>query len=140
MKTTIFNFLVLQVIVWAIVFSSGFSEDGTEINYAFISDTWQVANVGEKYEKDLVLQYPTFNKLTLNIDGTYVRVRNDDSKEQGSWTIDRSKSVLLLSNESEIKKYEIIQLPEANAQSFIIKEKGAERDANNNLEYELTRL
>lgn len=140
MKATIFNFLVLQVVVWAIVFSGGLGESDNGVNYAIISDTWKVANVGSTYNSEVILQYPAFNKLTLNIDGTYVRVKKDKTQERGNWALDKSKTMLVLSNETEIKQYEIIQLPDTNAQSFIIKEKGEELNSRNNLKYELTRM
>lgn len=140
MKATIFNFLVLQVVVWAIVFSGGLGESDNAVNYAIISDTWKVANVGTSYDSEVILQYPAFNKLTLNIDGTYIRVKKDKTQERGNWALDKSKTMLVLSNETEIKQYEIIQLPDTNAQSFIIKEKGEELNSMNNLEYELTRM
>jgi hypothetical protein len=140
MKTTIFNFLVLQVIVWAIVFSGGIGSETKEVNYAIISDSWQVAKVGEKNSENLHLQHPSFNKLTLNIDGSYLRVRNDESLESGSWNISNSNSILLLSNESGIRKYDIIQLPESTTQSFIIKDKGEAFNSKDDLEYELTRM
>jgi hypothetical protein len=140
MKATIFNFFVLQAVVWAIVFSGGLGESDNAVNYAIISDTWKVANVGTSYNSEVILQYPAFNKLTLNIDGTYIRVKKDKTQERGNWALDKSKTMLVLSNETEIKQYEIIQLPDTNAQSFIIKEKGEELNSRNNLEYELTRM
>jgi len=140
MKATIFNFFVLQAVVWAIVFSGGLGESDNAVNYAIISDTWKVANVGTSYDSEVILQYPAFNKLTLNIDGTYIRVKKDKTQERGNWALDKSKTMLVLSNETEIKQYEIIQLPDTNAQSFIIKEKGEELNSRNNLEYELTRM
>ena len=140
MKTAIFNFLALQVIVWAIVFSGGMGSANKEVNYAVISDSWQVAKVVEENSENLQLQYPAFNKLTLNIDGSYLRVRNDESLESGSWTISHSNSVLLLSNESGIRKYDIIQLPDSTTQSFIIKDKGENFNSKDDMEYELTRM
>ena len=108
MKTTIFNFLVLQVTVWAVVFTSSLNEQNSDVNHASISDTWEVVNVGKNINQDMVLHYPTFNKLTLNIDGSYIRLRDDETLETGKWSIDTSKSLLTLTNESETQKFEII--------------------------------
>ena len=122
MKTAIFNFLVLQVVIWAIVFSNNISGQTNEIKYASISDTWEVAKVGENTDQKVVLHYPTFNKLTLNIDGTYIRLKNDELLEEGKWKLNKLKSILTLLNEVEIKKYDIVQLPNSNSELFIIKE------------------
>ena len=139
MKTTIFNFLVLQVTVWAVVFSSSLNEQNSDVNHASISDTWEVVNVGKNINQDMVLHYPTFNKLTLNIDGSYIRLRDDETLETGKWSIDTSKSLLTLTNESETQKFEIIQLPNSNSKSFIIKENVKGLNTKYDIKYELTR-
>lgn len=139
MKTAIFNFLVLQVVVWTLVFSSSINEKTSEVNYATISDTWEVVNIGENINQDVVMHYPTFNKLTLNIDGSYVRLRDDETLESGKWSIDTSRSQLILMNESETRKFEIIQLPNSGSKSFIIKENVKGLNAKYDIKYELTR-
>ena len=72
MKTAIFNFFVFQIVVWAIVFSGNNSGQTNEVNYASISDTWEVVRVDENNDQSVVLHYPSFYKLTLNSDGTYI--------------------------------------------------------------------
>ena len=139
MKTTIFNFLVLQVVVWSVVFSSSINVQKNEVNYASISDTWEVVNVGKNVSHERVLHYPTFNKLTLNLDGSYIRLRDDETLESGKWSLDASKSKLTLSNESETQKFEIIQLPNSNSKSFIIKENVNDSNVKYDIKYELTR-
>ena len=139
MKTAIFNFLVLQVTVWAVVFSSSLNEQNSDVNHASISDTWEVVNVGKNVNYERVLHYPTFNKLTLNNDGSYVRLRDDETLETGKWNLDTSKSVLTLDNESESQTFEIIQLPNSSSKSFIIKENVNDSNAKYNIKYELTR-
>ena len=140
MKTAIFNFLVLQIVVWAIVFSSNISGETSEVNYASISDTWEVVKVGENSNQEVVLHYPTFYKLTLNIDGTYIRLKNDETIENGNWKLNRSKSMLTLMNKMETKKYEIVQLPNSNSESFIIKENVKDINSKQKLKYQLTRM
>ncbi|MCK5701291.1 MAG: hypothetical protein KAI29_09065 [Cyclobacteriaceae bacterium] len=139
MKTAIFNFLVLQVVVWTLVFSSSINEKTSEVNYATISDTWEVVNIGENINQDVVMHYPTFNKLTLNLDGSYIRLRVDETLESGKWSLDASKSQLTLTNESETQKFEQIQLPNSNSKSFIIKESVKGLNAKYDIKYELTR-
>ena len=139
MKTAIFNFLVLQVTVWAVVFSSSLNEQNSDVNHASISDTWEVVNVGKNVNYERVLHYPTFNKLTLNNDGSYVRLRDDETLETGKWNLDTSKSVLTLDNESESQTFEIIQLPNSNSKSFIIKENVKGSNTKYDIKYELTR-
>ena len=139
MKTTIFNFLVLQVVVWAVVFSSSLNEQDSDVNHASISDTWEVVNVGKNVNQERILHYPTFNKLTLNLDGSYIRLRDDETLESGKWSLDASKSQLTLTNVSETQKYEIIQLPNSNSKSFIIKENVNDSNAKYIIKYELTR-
>ena len=140
MKTAIFNFLVLQIVVWAIVFSSNISGETSEVNYASISDTWEVVKVGENSNQEVVLHYPTFYKLTLNIDGTYIRLKNDETIENGNCKLNRSKSMLTLMNKMETKKYEIVQLPNSNSESFIIKENVKDINSKQKLKYQLTRM
>ena len=139
MKTAIFNFLVLQVVVWTLVFSSSINEKTSEVNYATISDTWEVVNIGENINQDVVMHYPTFNKLTLNLDGSYIRLRDDETLESGKWSLDASKSQLILTNKSETQRFEIIQLPNSGSKSFIIKENVKGLNAKYDIKYELTR-
>jgi len=139
MKTAIFNFIVLQVVVWAIVFSSDKNGATDEVSYAAISATWQVVNSGKQNNPDYILHYPSFHKLTLNIDGTYVRLINDETTEEGYWILDKSESTLTLNNGEGIKKYEIIQLPDNQSETFIIKENRNDIFSGEGIEYELIR-
>lgn len=138
MKTTIFNFLVLQVVIWGFVFKPGYDSE-SDINYASLMDSWEVAKVGNNLDRT-VLHYPTFNKLTLNPDGTYIRLKDDDSIETGTWKIDNFQSKLILDNGIASKKYEIVQLPETENASFIIKEHIEVSNKASNIKYELTRI
>jgi len=140
MKTTIFNFLVLQVVIWTIVFSNKISGQNGDVNYASISDTWEVVKIGENGSQDVVLHYPTFYKLTLNNDGTYVRIKYDETLENGKWKLNWSKSMLTLFDDNETEKYEIIQLPDSNSESFIIKENAKDTKSQQKVKYELTRM
>lgn len=140
MKTAIFNFLVLQAIVWAFVFSADISGTSEEINYASVSDTWEVVNLGENQDPGIILHYPTFNKLTLNIDGTYVRMKNEKTIEEGRWVLNKLNATLSLISDTEVKKYEIIQLPSENSKSFIIKENVNGGSSNYGVRYQLIRL
>lgn len=140
MKTTIFNFIVLQAVIWSIVFSSKIGNQPNEVNYASISDTWEVVKIGENNISGVVLHYPSFYKLTLNIDGTYIRLKNDETYEEGEWKLNKTKSILSLKNDQETKNFEIIQLPNSNSESFIIKENVNDVNSIRNIEYELTRL
>lgn len=139
MKRALFNFFVLQLVVWAIVFYDG-SNNEEDINHASISATWSVAKVANQNQKSFVLHYPTFQKLTLNDNGSFVRVKNDEEIEKGSWYLNRSKTKLTLMHEGGIKEYDIIQLPVETSQTFIIKENVLEASVPQDIEYELTRL
>jgi hypothetical protein len=85
-----------------------------------------------------VLHYPTFQKLTLNENGSFVRVKNDQRVERGNWYLNRSKTKLTLMHEGGIKEYDILQLPIESSQSFIIKENIAEASNPLDIKYELT--
>jgi hypothetical protein len=137
MKWSLFNFFVLQLVVWSIIFYDG-SGDDEGINQASISDTWAVAKVGNQTESSFVLHYPTFQKLTLNENGSFVRVKNDQRVERGNWYLNRSKTKLTLMHEGGIKEYDILQLPIESSQSFIIKENIAEASNPLDIKYELT--
>lgn len=140
MKTALFNFFVFQIVIWAIVFSTNNNEQTNEVNYASISDTWEVVRLDEKNDQSVVLHYPTFYELTLNIDGTYLRQKNDETFEAGKWNLNKSKSILTLINEVEIQKFEIIQLPNSATESFIIKENIKDISTKLDVKYELTRI
>lgn len=140
MKTAIFNFLILQIVIWTFVFSSSERPVSTNISYASISDTWEVVKVDNSDNNDVVMHYPTFNKLTLNADGTYLRLKDAETLETGKWKINDEKSQLSLTNESEVKKYEIVQLPSLTTESFIIKEYKSNSSKGVDLKYELTRI
>lgn len=140
MKTAIFNFLILQIVIWTFVFSSGERPESSDISYASISDTWEVVKVDNSESNDVVMHYPTFNKLTLNPDGTYLRLKDDETLETGNWKINDEQSQLNLTNESEVKKYEIVQLPSLTTESFIIKEFKSNSSKGVDLKYELTRI
>ena len=140
MKAAIFNFFVFQVVVWAIVFSGNNNGQTDEVNYASISDTWEVVRVDENNDQSVVLHYPSFYKLTLNSDGTYIRLKNDETFEEGKWNLNKPKSILTLTNEVEAKQYEIIQLPNLNSESFIIKENVRNVRSKFDVKYELTRI
>jgi hypothetical protein len=139
MKRAIFNFFVLQVVVWTVVFYNG-SENTENINHASISDTWEVMSIDNKEDKSFVLHFPTFQKLTLKENGTFVRVRSDQVIEHGTWYLNSSETKLTLMQESGVEKYEIVQLPLQSSQSFIIKENVADATDPLDVEYELNRL
>ena len=140
MKTAIFNFLVLQVVVWAFVFSADENTDAQQVQYASLSDTWVVAHIGDKNPNDVIAHYPTFNKLTLNINGTYIRLRDDENIEEGSWEINKNKTKLTLFSADGSQDYEIVEMPKTNSESFIIKERHATANVQADIKYELTRL
>ena len=140
MKTAIFNFLVLQVVVWAFVFSADENTDAKQVQYASLSDTWVVAHVGDSSAEEVIAHYPTFNKLTLNHNGTYVRLGDDETIEEGSWKINKEKTKLTLFTASGSQDYEIVELPKTNSESFIIKDRHATANVQTDIKYELTRL
>ena len=140
MKTAIFNFLVLQVVVWAFVFSADESTDAQQVQYASLSDTWVVAQVGDNINNEVIAHYPTFNKLTLNLNGTYIRLRDDETIEEGSWKVDKAKTKLTLFTAKGSQDFEIVELPKTNSESFIIKESHAKANVQADIKYELTRL
>lgn len=139
MKRSLFNFLVLQLIIWSVVFYEGTASEDS-VNYAAISDTWEVAKVGDQKDKSFVLHYPTFQKLTLEDNGSFVRVINDEEVEKGDWQLNDDKTKLTLLHEGGVEEYEIIQLPIETSQSFIIKENIETVPSLQNIEYELTRM
>lgn len=140
MKIALFNFLVLQVIVWSIVFSPGLEGDDPSVNYASISDTWRVVEVADDSSQDVVMHYPTFHKLTLNMDGSYIRLKNAGTIETGSWSINEEKSILVLKNNEEELKYDIVQAPGPKSETFVIVEKIHKSQPDLNIKYKLTRM
>jgi hypothetical protein len=140
MKTAIFNFLVLQLVVWAFVFSDNENTDTQQVQYASLSDTWIVAQVGDNNANEVLAHYPTFNKLTLNLNGTYVRLRDDETLEEGSWKINEEKNTLTLFATSGAQNFEIVELPSTNSGSFIIIESLVQSNIKGDIKYELTRL
>jgi hypothetical protein len=140
MKTAIFNFFVLQVVVWAFVFSADEKTDTQQVQYASLSDTWLVAYVGDQNSDEIVAHYPTFSKLTLNLNGTYIHLRDDETIEEGSWKINKKKAKLTLFTADGSHDYEIVEMPKTNSESFIIKERHAMADVQADIKYELTRL
>jgi hypothetical protein len=139
MKRALFNFFILQLVVWAVVFYDN-SNNVEGIKHATISDTWEVAKIGDQSETSFVLHYPTFQKLTLNENGSFVRVKNDEQVESGSWYLNKSKTKLTLMHAGGIKEYDILQLPVESSQSFIIKENIADASTSLDIKYELTRM
>ena len=139
MKRAIFNFLVLQIVIWAFVFNSE-DEAKSSLKHASVTDTWEVVKIGKGSSNGQVLHYPTFNKLTLNSDGSYVRLKDDETIENGFWVISENKTQLTLRSGELVKSYEIIQMPAENAESFIIKEQVKNNLLSGNIKYELTRI
>jgi hypothetical protein len=139
MKRVVFNFFVLQLVIWSIVFYEG-SGEVNEVNQASISDTWEVVKVEDQSAESVVLHYPTFQKLTLNENGSYTRENKDKEIENGSWYLNSERTKLTLTSKGSTKEYDIIQLPVNSAQSFIIKENVNQSTASMDLEYELTRM
>ena len=140
MKGAIFNFLVLQVVVWTFVFSTRNNDSSEEIVYASISDTWTVNKLDSGKEQGIVLHYPSFQKLTLNQDGTYLRSTANSTVEEGSWNVNQDVTKLTLVSSSGVKQYEIVQFPDKESESFIIKERNKESSPTNMISYELIRI
>lgn len=142
MKIAVTNFLVVQVAIWTLFFWGNIFDSKNDITQ--IADTWEVVKVSDGINKkkndDIVLHYPTFNKLTLNVDGSYVRLTNSGDLEQGDWKIDKRNNVLTLSNNFLSENYDIIQLPEGKKNLFIIKEKRNKEEVNQQYEYRLARV
>jgi hypothetical protein len=99
-----------------------------------------VAKIGDQSNTSFVLHYPTFQKLTLNENGSFVRVKSDEMIEKGSWFLNKNKTKLTLMHERGVMEYDIIQLPIESSQSFIIKENIAQASTQLDIEYELTRM
>lgn len=140
MKTAIFNFLVLQAIVWALVFSSDYSSDNQKVQYASLTDTWEVIKVGDSSNPQFVLHYPTFNKLTLNSDGTYIRLKDDKTLEEGRWELNDGRTRLTLYYNGLVKKFEILKMPNSDSETFVIKEYLDFPNSESDLKYELERM
>lgn len=140
MKTSIFNFLVLQVVVWTIVFSNNTNSRQNDIQHSSFSDTWEAINI-EKYNGHFeASHYPIFFKLTLNNDGSYIRTTKDEKIEDGKWNINKSKSKLILVNDFETIKYDIVKLPHPDSETFIIKENTWDYSQKQFVEYRLSRM
>ena len=140
MKTAIFNFLVLQVVVWALVFSTDQNDNNQEVKHASLTDTWEVVKVGDVTNPQYVLHFPTFNKLTLNSDGTYIRLQDDETLEEGNWELNRARTRLTLHYNDISKKFEIVKLPNSNSETFIIKEYIDNQNEQSDIKYELARM
>lgn len=140
MKATIVGFILLQLTVWTIVFQK--EEDVVSSNfYESLSDTWEVVENVKPAEGEVLLHYPTFNKLSLNSDGTYIRFNIDgEGAERGMWKINKEKTHLILDTGFGLEKYEIIQLPDDYNNLFVIKERINKDSQPIELEYKLTRL
>ncbi len=136
MRFTVFNFLALQIIAWLLFFNGG--KQATE--YAHLTDTWEVVNIDQQNDDNVILHYPTFNQLTLNADGTFERLKLDGSVENGQWFVDKNNAQLTLSSPTENEEYQIIQLPTEKRNLFIIKEFKDKSPENSEQEYRLTRL
>lgn len=139
MKRVVFNFFVLQLVIWSIVFYEDVGE-ANQVNQASISDTWQVVKVEDQSSNSVVLHYPSFQKLTLNENGSYTRENKEKVIESGNWQLNSERTRLTLTCKGSIKEYDIIQLPVNSTQSFIIKENVNQPTASMDLEYELTRM
>ena len=140
MKIALFNFLVLQVIVWSIVFSTGSEVERGGVNYASISDTWRVEEVADYNSQEVIMHYPTFHKLTLNMDGSYIRLKNAGTTEAGYWSVNESKSVLILKSSDEELEFDIVQAPGPNSESFVIVENIQKSRPGLSIKYKLTRM
>jgi hypothetical protein len=140
MKRSLFNFFILQLVVWFVVFYDSSDSSNTDVNHAAISATWEVSKVEKHDLKSFILHYPTFHQLTLNNDGSFVRLKNDEAIETGSWRLNKSKTKLMLVQLNGIEEYDIIQLPVESSQSFILKENIYEASVPQKIEYELTRM
>jgi hypothetical protein len=138
MKTAVFNFFVLQIVIWSIVFYDG--NNINEVNQAAISDTWQVSETGEQSANSFILHYPTFQKLTLHENGVFERAQGDDQVEVGNWHLTKDQSKLILVHFGQVSEYEIIQFPTKLSQAFVIKEKISEVPTQFEVQYKLTRL
>ncbi len=142
MRATVIGFVLLQIVVWSIVFSG---EDNLTGNfYEDLSDTWEVMNVNQKAQGDVLLHYPTFNRLTLNSDGNFIRFiidgTPDGSIEEGKWRINKENTHLILDTGFKLEKYEIIQMPDQLSNVFIIKGQANSNTEKPSKEVKLTRL
>ena len=138
MRTTVIGFVLLQIIVWSIVFSG--EENLSENFYENLSDTWQVVNYPEPSQGEIKLHYPTFNRLTLMSDGNFSRLTLDGYQEEGRWRINEANTHLILDKGKTLEKYEIIQLPDEMNNVFVIKEQVNQNSNQRDLEVKLTRL
>jgi hypothetical protein len=139
MKRALFNFFILQLVIWSVVFYNG-SNDQHDVSHAAISATWEVAKIENQDQKSFILHYPTFHQLALNNDGSYIRLKDDDAIETGNWHLNKSETKLMLVHLNGVKEYDIIQMPVETSQSFIIKESILEATVQQKVEYELTRM
>ena len=132
MKRAIFNFFILQLIVWSVVFYDGATDNDT-INYSSISDTWKVINPVHGNRESIILD--EFHQLTLKEDGSFQRVSGDEL-QSGNWYLNKERSKLTLMSSKGVWEYDIIQLPIQSSETFIIEESVAEATTK----YELNRL
>lgn len=139
MRATIVGFVLLQLIVWTLIFRE---DDKVSANfYANLFDTWQVVSNVKPAQGEVLMHYPTFNKLTLNSDGTYIRFHiSGNGTEQGIWKINKENTHLILDTGYGQERYEIIQLPDQTSNLFVIKEYIDKGAAPSEREYKLTRL
>jgi len=139
MRRTIIGFVLLQVAVWYVVFKD--EQNPVSANfYEGLSDTWEVVNVNNQAKGEVLYHYPTFRKLTLNSDGSYIRMKLDGAMEQGKWHINEAQTHIVLNTGMKVEKFEIIQLPSDNDHILVIKEFLNKELENNEFEYKLSRL
>ena len=138
MRATVIGFVLLQIVVWSIIFSG---EDNLTGNfYEDLSDTWEVVNVNQQAQGEVLLHYPTFNRLTLNSDGNFIRETIDGSYEEGNWRVNKENTHLILDTGNKLEKYEIIQMPDQQSNVFIIKGQANSGNTKPGNEVKLTRL
>jgi len=140
MRFSIFTFISVQVILWSVFFAAKDTNDKvSDLN--LLSDTWQVINITNLKENDWVsVDRESMMKITLNIDGTYVKTSKEGNVQRGRWEIDKENNTLLLSGQYYSSLYRVVQFPSDSFNYFIIKEQQNDGRIVKEYEYKLTRL
>ncbi len=139
MKRALFNFFVLQLMVWAFVFYDGSSSE-TGLNLSEFPITLQPSRVVENSAAQASAFAGSKLRIALKENGSFVLKTDENQSEAGNWFINKSKTKLTLIYKNGVREYNIIQLPHDSSETLIIGKNDLEAFIPQNIELELTNL
>ncbi|HBH22054.1 MAG TPA: hypothetical protein DDY13_01390 [Cytophagales bacterium] len=136
MRLNFIGFLLLQILLWSIVFSDEKNSFGSD-QYENIADTWRVVDYGNPLT--ISNSNEAFYQLILNEDGTFMRKDQKGTTTAGIWSLDPRHNALVLSYSQAKEKYRIVQLPKSEFDHLVL-QKEAGNALKSGPEYKLARL